>query len=326
MHKLRRGVKMAHGMWTPTAQNFANHQLSHVLNFWKLGHGASFRLDAQSGGKAEMTLTFDLPAPCDHLPPPQYACPPPLQPRPSGECLQKASLGRMRRREKRAFERAAAEETEKLSAAVENASAMKAATENDIKTEVSVGSDITTKADTVDSDVAGRAAPEVTVAVKTAPTAATASTSCFGSQQLVVAPVKAPWQRCQNCDESFSIDHQCAVQPNVGLSPGLKSPEMLPPRDVPPLPLCHYCCHRGSGENPVHYYLQCLCLDKKCTCQCYCTEEQLKHRKNIYPEGFSDGNPVDPSDRPRAKAIAEERADKLNGHRPCDSENCVKPL
>ena len=123
-------------------------------------------------------------------------------------------MSRMRRREKRAFERAAAEEAEKLSATVENASAMKAATENAIKTEVSVGSDIATKADTVDSDAAGRAAPEITVAMKTVSTAATgtnvcddnASTSCFGSQQLspLEAPVKSPGQRCQNCDESFS--------------------------------------------------------------------------------------------------------------------------
>ena len=28
---------------------------------------------------------------------------------------------------------------------------------------------------------------------------------------------------------------------------------------VDPLPLCHYCCHRGSGNHPVHYFVQCMC-------------------------------------------------------------------
>ena len=27
----------------------------------------------------------------------------------------------------------------------------------------------------------------------------------------------------------------------------------------------HYCCHLGSGDNPVHYYQQCLCSEKTCT-------------------------------------------------------------
>ena len=46
---------------------------------------------------------------------------------------------------------------------------------------------------------------------------------------------------------------------------------------LPPLPLCHYCCHRGSGKDPVHYFMQCVCDDWPCTCWCYCTEAQLEH-------------------------------------------------
>ena len=97
-------------------------------------------------------------------------------------------------------------------------------------------------------------------------------------------------------------------------------------KEFTPLPLCHYCCHRGSGKAPVHYYLQCLCPDKVCSCRCYCSDEQLKLRKQFYPEGCSDGNPVDPRDRPLAQAVAEARAVKQYCYRPCDSENCVTPL
>ena len=48
-------------------------------------------------------------------------------------------------------------------------------------------------------------------------------------------------------------------------------------KQLPPLPLCHYCCHRGSGKDPVHYFMQCVCDDWPCTCWCYCTEAQLEH-------------------------------------------------
>ena len=45
--------------------------------------------------------------------------------------------------------------------------------------------------------------------------------------------------------------------------------------------------------NPVHYN---LCSEKTCNCQCYCTEEQLLHRKQFFPDGFSGPMvPVDPS-------------------------------
>ena len=47
--------------WSPTAQAFAHHQFSHVVNFWKQGRPASLRLEALPGGRAELSLTFQLP-------------------------------------------------------------------------------------------------------------------------------------------------------------------------------------------------------------------------------------------------------------------------
>ena len=71
------------------------------------------------------------------------------------------------------------------------------------------------------------------------------------------------FQSCRNCDGTMSADHQCADS---------KSPVSVVEEQPPPLPLCHYCCHRGSGKDPVHYFLQCVCDDWPCTCWCYCTD------------------------------------------------------
>ena len=176
-----------------------------------------------------------------------------------------------------------------------------------------------------------------------------ATTSCLHSNM-----------QCWNCNMDMTPDHQCELPasevvehpPPFPLCPvkstqntvtGLKS---TPSRGfevsenvgksevagviIPPLPLCHYCCHLGSGKNPVHYVLQCLCEDKGCSCQCYCSEEQLLHKREFFPGGFTGSLlPVSPGDRPRARTIAEARANKLDyrgvpmASRPCDSENCL---
>ena len=54
--------------WTPTAHAFAQHQFSHVANFWKQGRQASFRLEALPSGQAELNLTFHLPAASEVIP------------------------------------------------------------------------------------------------------------------------------------------------------------------------------------------------------------------------------------------------------------------
>ena len=135
---------------------------------------------------------------------------------------------------------------------------------------------------------------------------------------------------CSNCEGKFTPGHQCDDSPAPLISAskcavlGKESPTPAP------LPLCHYCCHLGSGLNPVHYYMQCLCADKVCSCQCYCTEEQLKHKRKFFSSGFIGNNCVDINDRPRAKAIAEARANKLDyrgipmAQRPCEAETCIR--
>ena len=244
---------------------------------------------SQKSGTAELKLTFPLWAPSDPLPPPPNA---PFPAEQSGSsCLNKANRSRILRRERRAAARsdaaekaAAAEKVAEEKAAAEMVFAEKAATAEKIA-----------EADTE-----------------------TVGEKCLFGETDTVASTSCIATKCLNCEAEMSAAHQCEVPPTPPPIACKVVKEQLPP----PLPLCHYCCHRGSGDNPVHFYLQCLCMDKKCSCRCYCSVEQLKLRKQVYPDGYSDGNPVDPSDKPQAQAIAETRAD----HRPCGSETCVEPV
>ena len=61
--------------WSPTAHAFAQHQFSHVVNFWKQGHQASYRLEALPGGRAVLNLTFQLPKASEVIPPPSHVPP-----------------------------------------------------------------------------------------------------------------------------------------------------------------------------------------------------------------------------------------------------------
>ena len=69
-------------LWSPTAQAFAHHQFSHVVNFWKQGRQASFQLEALPGGRAQLNLTFQLPAAPEVVPPPFHVSPAPTHQRP----------------------------------------------------------------------------------------------------------------------------------------------------------------------------------------------------------------------------------------------------
>ena len=91
------------------------------------------------------------------------------------------------------------------------------------------------------------------------------------------------------------------------------------------LPLCHYCCHLGSGDYPVHYYMQCMCDDDDCTCKCYCSGAQLVHKQHVFPARFLTSEPMDLVQVPRAKAIADKRTEETRGYCPaCTSSSCVK--
>ena len=273
--------------WTPAAEHFVQHQLAQVTNFWRLGLPAEFHLVSQSSGTAELKLTFPLRAPCETIPPPSA----PKTFASGSECLKKANKSRVLRRERRAAERAAAEKDAAEKSVAENTNPKMVVAE---------------PAAAPERAAARTAAAKAGAEKATDMSDAVASTSCIAS-------------RCLNREGQMSADHQCEVPPS---NPPTVTHEQLPS----PLPLCHYCCHLGSGENPVHYYLQCLCSDNPCSCQCYCSKEQLIHRKLFYPVDFSDGKPIDPCDRPQALAIAEARCERNYGHRPCESENCVKPV
>ena len=72
----------AHVPWSPTAHAFAQHQFSHLLNFWKQGRQASYRLEALPGGHAVLNLTFQLPTASEVIPPPSHMPPVPAPQRP----------------------------------------------------------------------------------------------------------------------------------------------------------------------------------------------------------------------------------------------------
>ena len=247
---------------------------------------AEFHLVSNESGTAELKLTFPLRAPSDLIPPPSS---PNTDPSSCGsECLKKANKSRILRRERRAAERAAAEKN-----AAERAAAEKNAAEN--------SAEVKTFIKKVDSDIsAAEKAVTETAACKTkGDDGSLASTSCIASS------------RCE---------HQYGVP-----TPVIPDPESVVEEHPPPLPLCHYCCHRGSGDKPVHYYQQCLCLEKVCSCYCYCDEEQLEHRKLFFRDGFSGSMvPVDLKDRPEAKLVAEKRIGQWPIF-PCENEDCARP-
>ena len=121
------------------------------------------------------------------------------------------------------------------------------------------------------------------------------------AQRIVFTPVPPERQSCLNCDAEMTLDHQCGVL--------VKEREVHEDADVveeqlPPLPLCHFCCHRGRGEDPLHSFLQCICDDWPCTCWCFCTEAQLQHKELVFPAGFSRPGykvkTVNAVDRPKA--------------------------
>ena len=61
--------------WSPTAHAFAQHQFSHVVNFWNQGRPASYLLEALPGGRAKLNVTFQLPHASEVIPPPSHPVP-----------------------------------------------------------------------------------------------------------------------------------------------------------------------------------------------------------------------------------------------------------
>ena len=246
--------------------------------------------------------------------------------------LQKVGPSQTRRRERRAAERAAAElaqaATEKLAtvkvargvasvkevAAVEVAPAVKSAAEEVDAEEVAVkeavpekygaGKAVVGKIEAEQAAVENRVVGKVGAGeIATEVEKTLADGDCVATTSQCGGRIT-----CWNCNGEMSRAHQCEVKEEI-----VEEKSSI-------LPLCHYCCHRGSGEYPVHYFMQCLCDDKKCTCMCYCTEAQIEHKHLHFPGGFGGMKPVAPGDRLRAKTVAEDRANS----KPCTDSNCVK--
>ena len=268
------------------------------LDQWKTGQNGELRLLCESGNlKVNFSADFG-----------PWRAQPVIWPKVWGSRgVPTTSPSRLKRRERRAAERAAAEKLAAESAAAESAAAENTAAKRVAAERVAAEKLAVEKAATEKIASAEKAADKVCESEMTA------TTSCSHSKV-----------QCWNCNGDMTPDHQCGVLASVP-----PEHESVVEEHPPPLPLCHYCCHLGSGSNPVHYYLQCLCAEKVCSCQCYCTEKQQELKREFFPSGFSGKSCVDVNDRPRARAIAEARANKLDyrgvpmGQRPCEDKNCV---
>ena len=294
--------------WTPAASHFVQHQLAHVSNFWKLGLPAELHLVSQEGGTAELKLSFSLPAHDEPIPPPSGAPNTSASSLSGSECLKKASPSRLRRRATRAAARAAvalkkfdAEEVSEEKSA-EKATAEKTDTGNAVVTENVEVADESTSAERAKAERVG----------------AKCDAEVDGSDQVATTSCTASKVQCWNCSGEMTPNHQCEMNTLSSLKADIVIEE------PPPLPLCHYCCHRGSGEHPVHYFMQCMCNDSECSCVCYCTDEQLQHKKLFYPGGFGGKEPVAPDKRAAAKSVADARTGELRKHNECTIQTCVK--
>ena len=174
--------------------------------------------------------------------------------------LHKASPSRLRRRERRAAEReqvAAAEKVAKKADAKADAEIAEAgrAIAETIASEVLVEVTAAEKA-AVERATAENAAVIAPAKTKSDTANAAAGKTPAGNDavncdaEVATTSCKENRLQCLNCDGDMTAEHQCRVPNQV--SPELASVSGEHP---PPLPLCHYCCHRGSGNNSVHYYL-----------------------------------------------------------------------
>ena len=323
-----------------------------VVNQWKSGSAAELRLFCESG-RLKATVSADF----------GPSCPSGMASDAFTGGSASGSPSRERRRQRRAAARAVAGNTvavkeaaaEKVDATrksaaekyaavkttekvvAKKAAAEEAATETTVARNSAAVNAAAEKAAAEKATAAGEAAPKSDeAAAKKAATEKVASEkkdveekstvmeSDFGASTSCIGKRLPAGESCWNCGSEMSIGHQCDAQVDIS-KPEAAKPDKVVEEQPPPLPLCHYCCHRGSGKDPVHYFLQCVCADWPCTCWCYCTSAQLEHKKLVFPAGF--GLPgykvktVNAEDRPKARALAEARTGKA---RPCDNPSCME--
>ena len=232
-----------------------------VVDQWKSGKSAELQLKCGNGHlKVSLCADFDLGPAVSSRSAGTAGAP--------GDASGRGSPSRLRRKLRRAAERAAAEKAEQTAAekvVAEMAAAEKAATERKVAEMAAAVKAVAVKEAAEMMKAAETAATEKTVAEKAAVeketaekavTTESASTSSCGSERQMPSEEKSS---CLNCDAKLTPDHQCNV---------LENESKVEVQHVP-LPLCHYCCHRGTDEHPVHFFTVCICSDDKCTCHCY---------------------------------------------------------
>ena len=298
--------------WTPTAHAFAQHQFSQVTNFWKQGRQATFRLEALPGGQAELNLTFQLPSASEVVPPPSFRLPaawevippPPQVPSPSRPItplfpkkftpanttcsgLEGKSLGKSKvsSKKQKSYRRAVLHRA-------------------------------TTAALSLPTPSEGTLRYLATDAVAAAPKAV----PCF-STECNTRPAKI---NCPNCDQEMQPLHQCEDKSAVPVASS-SSCEMESQEGQPDtLPLCLYCCHLGSDDNPVHFFQRCLCSDDICSCRCYCTDSELKLKRLKFTHREWELNPLSDEQRAEAHLLALSLDFKHYDGIPCKNKMCTE--
>ena len=219
--------------------------------------------------------------------------------------------------EKVAAEKAAAEKVSADKAAAERVVSKKVAAEK-VAIEKVVGEKVAAEKVAAEKIAAENVAAEKVAAEKAIAEkeAAKASTSCCGSGRTVLPSSPPAAVKCCNCDGLMSPDHQCkSISPASEVKLGVKQPA--------PLPLCLYCCHEGSGDQPVHYFQRCLCDEIKCVCQCYCTESQVKVKRKHFPHRDCEVTPLSAEERAAAHAFASAQDFKFySSYNSCTNTNC----
>ena len=341
-----------HFGWSPTAEDFTRYQLSHVTNFWRQGRTAEFHLKAMPSGWAELRLTFELPSSSESIPPPinpAFFAPPrnletPTLPQETGtgpkppppkvtstqrnnyrrSFLHRATLAAssLPPPKNGSLRQAAQACVQRLQVVPDLPGSTQSANKRPLPASPSAHSpSLLPLAQRIRTDIhiaeSETESPEREI-LRSPPCPENSPfpiSPCAKGlplpAPLIFTPVKTS---CLNCEAEMAPDHQCEDTDNVTVPAYLGS-----------LPLCHYCCHLGSGDYPVHYFMQCMYDDEDCSCKCYCSGAQLEHKHHVFPARFLNVKPMDPVEVPKAKVIVDKRTQRTRGYYPnCDSPSCVK--
>ena len=342
--------------WSPTAHAFAQHQFSHAANFWQQGRPASFQLEALPGGHAKLSLSFQLPQASEVVPPPSKVLPAPApQQRPipplfpegcfphvsGADSKIKHASKKVSSKQRKSYQRSVLHRASLAASSLpppKNGSLRQAALACVQRQQAVSASPVTKKRPLPDSPSAlspsnlpplsQRIRKDIQIGeseaespekeVLRSPPYLENSPAPFSPcmkgipspAPLVFTPV--PPERlklnCSNCDVGMTPQHQCEALVSETEA------------EVQQLPLCLYCCHRGSDEHPVHFFVVCICSDDECTCFCYCDEEQFLLKQQLFPSGLGSKRAVGLEGRAQARATA--LASPWIDSKPCEAADC----